>query len=113
MERKQRTEVYLKKKSMRAGRNSLSRDFLENRERYPAANKGVAANCLEVEALLHAQMFRGCFRCNLGLPGSGWQGAGELPPNTSHWHHKALSRHLPMMPPWHFLRAEGHREKPC
>lgn len=92
---------------------NLSRDFLKGRERYPAANKKVAANCLEVEALLHAQMFRGCCRCSLGLPGSSWLGAGELPPNMSHWHYKALRRHQPMMHPWHLLRAEGHREKPC
>lgn len=39
----------------------------------PYSYKEVKANCLEVKALLRAQMFRHSFKCSLQLPNHGWQ----------------------------------------
>lgn len=39
----------------------------------PYSYKEVKANCLEVDALLRAQMFRHSFKCSLKLPKRGWQ----------------------------------------
>lgn len=82
MKKKQITEVYEKILGALEEVQALSRGFL-GETGMPYSYREVKANCLEVGALLRAQMFRHSFKCSIKLSKHSWQRGLRTSPPTS------------------------------